>query len=276
MKRLMCQSASPAFSSTDLTIESLGIRETLQKKVNDIRHGRGNYLLMYFHTEAVIMEDGNPKVVPAQSLIIWEPWTRIYYGNLGRDWTHSWINISGQMFTNLLELNAIPVNRAIEFPQFTIMDKYLLDLYAEIKNHIAPERTIIHNILTNWCCEIRRTLDQLDVSHTIASSYIKTRNLIELNFRDRILLDELAKEACCSPQHFCTTFRNIFGVSPKKYQVQVRMRQAVYLLHDFNLSISEVGEQVGYDDLFYFSSRFKDYHGISPRKMRESFSRNNG
>jgi AraC-like DNA-binding protein len=46
------------------------------------------------------------------------------------------------------------------------------------------------------------------------------------------------------------------------------MHEAAYLLRDEHLSITEIAQQLGYTDLYYFSRQFRKYYGLSPRQMR--------
>ncbi len=52
-----------------------------------------------------------------------------------------------------------------------------------------------------------------------------------------------------------------------EYALRRRLHPAAYLLHEVNLSVTEVGRAVGYDDLFHFSKLFKKAHGAAPRAI---------
>jgi AraC-like DNA-binding protein len=56
-------------------------------------------------------------------------------------------------------------------------------------------------------------------------------------------------------------------VPQMEYALRRRLHPAAYLLHEVNLSVTEVGRAVGYDDLFHFSKLFKKAHGAAPRAI---------
>ena len=75
----------------------------------------------------------------------------------------------------------------------------------------------------------------------------------------------MARTAGMSVSSLSARFKKTFGLAPKAYLLQYRMRHAAHLLANRNLTISEIATQVGYDDLFHFSKTFKKHFGTSPR-----------
>ena len=48
----------------------------------------------------------------------------------------------------------------------------------------------------------------------------------------------------------------------------VRMKQAVHLLEETNLSLWDIAELTGFSNASYFSSKFKRVYGITPSEFR--------
>jgi AraC-like DNA-binding protein len=67
----------------------------------------------------------------------------------------------------------------------------------------------------------------------------------------------------------------LVNLSPTAYLRQVRLKKAHQLLHTGAGSISEIGYQVGFNSLSYFSRCYREYFGILPsqemRKKAELF-----
>ena len=74
-----------------------------------------------------------------------------------------------------------------------------------------------------------------------------------------------------------STFRRRFqaatGFQPKDYVQVIRVEEAKQLLETTNASVAEVAEQVGYEDLSYFSKLFRRRTGLSPSEHRLKFGR---
>lgn len=56
---------------------------------------------------------------------------------------------------------------------------------------------------------------------------------------------------------------------------QVRVRKACELLRSTRLSVQEIAEQVGYQDVTYFIRMFKKHEQVTPLKYRKAFYENN-
>lgn len=77
-------------------------------------------------------------------------------------------------------------------------------------------------------------------------------------------LAEVAEKHNISERTLRTLFIKNIGLSPKKYQIKLRMRQAVKLLQSPKISVKEVAYMLEYDTPFQFSRDFKNYYGMSP------------
>ena len=70
--------------------------------------------------------------------------------------------------------------------------------------------------------------------------------------------------------HQCRTFKQSYGISPLQYVNELRLVRIKNLLQDTALSVSEIADLSGYDNLGYFSRMFKKNTGLSPRDFRNS------
>lgn len=90
-------------------------------------------------------------------------------------------------------------------------------------------------------------------------------------YGENITLESLAETTCLNRSYLCRVFKKEMGMSIFSYLNVFRMKQAEQLLlKDDNLYIKEVATQVGIDDPFYFTRRFKEYFGMSPKEYVET------
>ncbi|WP_158803547.1 AraC family transcriptional regulator [Acidisoma sp. L85] len=80
--------------------------------------------------------------------------------------------------------------------------------------------------------------------------------------------ETLARELNLSYSHFRQMFKEHTGISPKRYQITIRMQRAQDLLANTNKSIKEIAAILGFNSAFHFSRQFNELYGTSPRNWR--------
>ncbi len=87
-------------------------------------------------------------------------------------------------------------------------------------------------------------------------------------FRARVDLASAAR--CChmSASHFSRVFKREQGVTFSRYLLEYRIRRACDLLGEARLSVKEIGFDVGFNDLAYFSRSFRRCVGVCPTRYQ--------
>lgn len=80
----------------------------------------------------------------------------------------------------------------------------------------------------------------------------------------------MARRAGYSADHFARIFKSVVGQSPQEYIVQARINRARALLTESGLSIGQIADMLGYDDIYFFSRQFKSRTGQSPSRYRKA------
>lgn len=93
------------------------------------------------------------------------------------------------------------------------------------------------------------------------------------NIGKLIQIADVAQEACVSQSHLNLLFRTYLGVSPRQYLINIRMNLARRLLLDPLVNISDVAQQCGFANLYYFTTSFTRIHHVSPSVYRSNPSR---
>ena len=82
-------------------------------------------------------------------------------------------------------------------------------------------------------------------------------------------LNLIADNMNYSPSYLTKIFCQVYGCTPSKYLITLRMSHAQRLLvHEPGLSVKQIGEMCGYHDQGYFSRIFKKHTGKSPLEFR--------
>jgi AraC-like DNA-binding protein len=80
----------------------------------------------------------------------------------------------------------------------------------------------------------------------------------------------LAALSNLSPAHFTALFKEQTGTSPRGYVHLLRMHRACQRLTGTSMTLKAVADELGYQDQFHFSRKFKAFSGVSPSAYRDA------
>jgi AraC family transcriptional regulator len=89
------------------------------------------------------------------------------------------------------------------------------------------------------------------------------------NLAEEFHLEQLAARAGLSKFYFNRLFKNAMGVSPSRYQINLRMDEAKRLLRETKKSALEIALDVGYTNPSHFAQLFRKETGLSPSGYRQ-------
>lgn len=91
---------------------------------------------------------------------------------------------------------------------------------------------------------------------------------VQTHLARKLSIEALARRSGMSVSRFAHLFKDETGTTPQQYIESRRMELAGNLLRYSNLTVAEVARACGFEDPFYFSSRFKRHFALSPRAYR--------
>jgi len=90
------------------------------------------------------------------------------------------------------------------------------------------------------------------------------------NIERNINVDDMAEISGYSRYHFSRLFSEYQGISPAAFLSELRMKQAIRLLHAEFLTVKEIALKCGFQDASYFCKTFRRSFGVSPDEFRKS------
>ncbi|WP_248925482.1 helix-turn-helix domain-containing protein [Paenibacillus hamazuiensis] len=91
---------------------------------------------------------------------------------------------------------------------------------------------------------------------------------IHQNIYEDLPLTRLARYAGYSQYHFIRIFKERTGLSPQYYVSSMRLQKAKDLLLQTNLSVRDIGLEIGQQSLGTFTTRFTERVGVTPSEFR--------
>ena len=123
-------------------------------------------------------------------------------------------------------------------------------------------------LLPALLARITRLEGSIDGTAEIPAGLAAAIRFITYHFHRELAIREIAASNGMSPSYFNALFHKHMQVSPAEYIKKLRMGHARQLLRNSRLTISEIGEQCGYRNAYYFCRIFRKVHGCTPGEYR--------
>lgn len=161
------------------------------------------------------------------------------------------------------DLGSLPANATeLDEPCVTISaDLLAFCSYADVQLTNTADRdtgVLLYSLF--W-----RLIEQQDFATRADERIVRAVLLMEEDLGLSHPIEALADVACLSVSQFKALFKKNLGSSCNAYLTRRRMERAKTLLQNTDYPISVVAVEVGYDDAFAFTRRFKAHFGQSPR-----------
>ena len=136
---------------------------------------------------------------------------------------------------------------------------------------LLQTQSIVLNLLADFFEHTAsRTLEEpyTDIHPDDLKGMFASKQYLEAHYTKFPGLDTLAEMAQCSKSKYKVLFKQIFGMPPQKYFDLIRANYAKELLENSDLTVSQVGYEMGYSNLGFFSKKFKEHFGVLPNEVK--------
>lgn len=105
-----------------------------------------------------------------------------------------------------------------------------------------------------------------------SQSAIRIQELMEFithHYQEHITLEQAAGIMHMSPKYFSSFFSKTFLVSFVQFLNNYRIDQACILLKTTDMPVLEISFEVGFDNISYFTKKFKELKNLTPKEYRK-------
>lgn len=195
-----------------------------------------------------------------------------YYADEQDPWEYSWIEFSGLLIKEILNLSGLreksPIYQARTVKESKALETSIMDIVDN------SDKTTLHLIgkayifLDTLCETSIKHIQKSDKS--LQDYYISEAiNYISRHYSEPISVEDISSACGLNSSYFSKLFKKVIGVSPHSFLIDYRMKKAKTLLENSNLLINEISEQIGYSNQLAFSKAFRNINKCSPTEWRE-------
>jgi AraC family transcriptional regulator, arabinose operon regulatory protein len=268
VNRIYFSDDDPRFNDR-VRLFGVGRKEVMPPGFVSRRRGLAAYLCVLFHDMVLVEVMGQEIEVMPGTMILWDQHRPHYFGEMNRSWSHSWVVFAGEDWERD-QMRAV-FERPQRFEDQTYLVGYFSRLLREFQSFNKPDLPVlsanIQLLLREMCRghEPGYRLGIMDDPVKIAGQWITGK------LRQKLLVGVVAKQVGLSASRLQQLFRARLDCSVQQFIERERLREARYWLMHTGLRISEIAEQTGFSDPFYFTRRFTKAFDRSPREYRKAY-----
>lgn len=215
------------------------------------------YFLYTLEGEGQVVIDRKKISAERGTLVYMRPERNFSYGSRGETWRFWWFEFFGEV--------PIPLNQPQLFPpsQFPLMLMSQCLQYAKSGNwKLSVSLLYALNLVVKHYCEEESEHVYDDRLVKMLDSYIRE------NYPE-VTVEELCRIFSIREKTLCRLWKEIFGVSPKRYILNVKLERGEALLLKSDLTVGSIAAQCGFSNPYHFSRAFREKYGIPPLAHRK-------
>lgn len=244
-------------------------------------HVRNHYLFHYVISgEGTLFCENQPgksteyQIHAGQGFLIEPEIVNTYRANRSNPWEYTWIEFDGLRAKGFMNLAGLSSKTPVYTPSSPQGGLALQEELLYIANHsrssaleLIAHLYLVMDHMIHYSSSRKKTQ-----GGKISEFYTKEAiSYIEQNYSRNLTVEELASICGLDRSYFGKVFKETMGQSPQEFLIHYRMSRAAELLAGTDLSVGEIGVNVGYPNQLHFSRAFKTVHGISPRQYRQNY-----
>lgn len=252
------------------------VRHDWPKKADyilDRPQGRPHYIFAHYYTDVTLQCGDALYDIPTGGCIFIEP-NMAHRMTCSNDLIHNWIHLDPAA-AELIRRYEIPINT----PLYPHGHEALSDIFWKMETEFYSDNPfreeLMENYVRSFLIWLHRAILEKNIKQTFSqetvNKMVTARKIILSSSERRWTLSDMAELIPFSPSRFHSIYKSLFGTTPNKDLIDIRISLAKSLLQSRpEMTLVEAAEMLGYNDQYHFIRQFKAFVGLSPGKYRKS------
>lgn len=215
-------------------------------------------------TGRLIINDSEFLIKEKQAFFIPAGVKAFYEADSSEPWSYIWLHLGGPMLSEITKKAGLNENNPVFISTGNV--KILDTIFTEILLHHEQEYYCMGKLYELADFLVRNSSNRQEEEVNLQMTYVrKIIQFIHFKYSEPIQVTDIASALGLNRSYLTRLFKEATGSSIQDYLFTYRMKTAMKLLKNPELSIQYVGFAVGYSDAFTFSKAFKRFTGKSPK-----------
>lgn len=199
--------------------------------------------------------------------------TVYYCADMQDPWEYRWVGYLGGKVNIIMKELSFPSNPVFNYTRDSFFKDNLQQIYdyslLQVSDSIKECLMLGH--LYFFFAGLLQRFREGEVRNNLSGKEYVTKaiSLIEENYMNGYTVGNIAKELGLTRSYLYKLFIRHQGISPMSYIEKYRFTRACELFRTCNVMVSDVARAVGYDDQYYFSRKFREVVGVSPKEYQK-------
>lgn len=177
--------------------------------------------------------------------------------------------------------NSEKFNECFDYIHITVPEnkkKYIDDIFKRLRSEHINNGLFSTQLINNYIYEILSNIYKLifvenednlaDISTNSNEINIAIRYVYN-NYSEKLTLSEVAKMVNMNPSYFSRYFKKITGITFMDYVNNIRIKNAVSLITDTDMSLIDIAQACGFNNQSYFCRQFQKIVGCTAGKYKK-------
>lgn len=215
----------------------------------------------WLNQEKIILEKGDLLLIPGHIP---------YYGKSIPTVLHTKYVIN---FRKHIEESSLPILQLQEplhqkLGCYEMIQERCRAIWNQHKDRPSYYEMMAEALLTEALIYLNQELDRGAIPSEKHRRVESMKQYIGTHYRGRVTKEELGDVIKTTPNYAATLFKTVTSQTISEYVHNLRMKTALYMLTESQLTISEIADYLGYNDVSYFYRIFKRSTGSPPSDSR--------
>ncbi len=232
------------------------------------------YQIIYISNGKGILEVKNaePIMIEGGTIFLLFPniWHR-FKPLLDTGWEEFWVGFNGHYVEYLMRQDCFnPQNPVLKVG----FDNEILNIFIRLIDTSKHESMVFSQMASCFVIQLLGLVNasalMVDKTKSRQEQIIQTiRFKIQGNWDKNLDFEDIASENNITYDWFRKAFKNILGIAPGQYLLNIKIEKAAQMLRETNLTLSEIAAKTGFENEFYFSRMFKNKMNCTASSYRK-------
>lgn len=172
--------------------------------------------------------------------------------------------------------NILLYNNSPLLSKFPDLGKLLKKIQSELSNKEIGFISTVNHLIDDLFIQLTRQLTrQINIGRDFPKTFMNLDQTLRQNLSEQWTVEQMAALVGIGTTQFNEKVKNFTGFSPITYLINIRISEAIKLLKQADISLTDIALNTGFYSSQHFSTTFKKLTGYTPSEFRKNNSTKN-